>query len=105
MSEFTPGPWQIDGHAIEAARSVVCIMGEIDGFESGYKACENSKANARLIAASPELLAACEAALEEYDGWKHLLPPTGARMIRCSTPIADKLRAAIILATADRSPA
>ena len=57
-AKHSPGPWHESGIAIEDGDGyTVCIMGEIDGFESGYDPCENSTANARLIAAAPELLA------------------------------------------------
>ena len=61
MAEHTPGPWNLteDMHGYY-----------IRGHESEYYVCEipedddKSGADARLIAAAPDLLAACEAALQ-----------------------------------------
>ena len=49
MSEQSKTLWEVDGLAISSGNETVCIMGEIDGFESGYKPCKNSDANAALI--------------------------------------------------------
>ena len=68
-SKHTPGPWNIGwGLVWNAARGITSrVSGEAwkwknkDGFES------ESKANARLIAAAPDLLEACEDALASLD--------------------------------------
>ena len=68
MSKHTPGPWEIEEHYhfgyrwisgpqhSQLAQVVWCMEDEDRSPE-----CE---ANARLIAAAPDLLAACEAAFE-----------------------------------------
>jgi hypothetical protein len=40
-----------------------------DSLLERYADFEEAQANARLIAAAPDLLAACEAVSIEYDGW------------------------------------
>ena len=77
----TPGPWRsgdvfhtVFGPKIEGAYPVTIA-----------KVSKGNEGNARLIAASPELLIACKAAL----GWFH----DGEG--RSSGPIGDLLRAAI----------
>ena len=57
MTEHTPGPWVVNetrGHAffIDAPDHNICYVGRI------------AEADARLIAAAPDLLEACEKALE-----------------------------------------
>ena len=67
-TQHTPGPWYIDCQNESAAIGYRAI---VDG--DGYTVCSPSpmgQANARLIAAAPDLLAAlrlCERALEERD--------------------------------------
>lgn len=60
-AQHTPGPWQyhvtVDGDAIVAGGGKVRVA-EALVCDVGY---EDERANARLIAAAPDLLAACEA--------------------------------------------
>lgn len=60
MSEHTPGPWRLDGLAISASMEVVvCWVGEPAQYPGDIATfCFNHEANARLIAATPELLEA-----------------------------------------------
>jgi hypothetical protein len=75
-AKHTPGPWEYDsdegdyGEARLIVRNnevhpqgpfVVSVINQSRG--------EESKANARLIAAAPELLGAAEAALSDISGW------------------------------------
>lgn len=56
MSKHTPGPWVDGGYDVEASdRTLVCSM-------SGWRGPQATKANARLIAAAPELLEALKLA-------------------------------------------
>lgn len=66
MSKHTPGPWII----VDTQRGDAIVNALID--ESGAAMYGpivdggiDTEANARLIAAAPELLAACEAVIEE----------------------------------------
>jgi hypothetical protein len=77
MSEIkhTPGPWQLgfnrqtnritifDKHAVNVAY-----------IQPGDKISEQAEADARLIAAAPQLLTALETALRELTQWQHLNP-------------------------------
>jgi hypothetical protein len=80
MSKHTKGPWVVDGkhyrgtldehyHAITAGCGYH-LNDEDDGFE--IAGCI-STANARLIAAAPELLEALEMAVAEYEKLPHSL--------------------------------
>lgn len=59
----TPGPWNVDCGAIAMAGEIVCST--IPAPESASVA--ERRANARLIAAAPDMLAALKAALEALD--------------------------------------
>jgi len=84
--KHTPGPWNIvgrEGHAAFGERWVVFQGDEynhksqriavvsLGGLPAGDQ--ELSTANARLIAAAPDLLAACEDALITLQAVKHFL--------------------------------
>jgi hypothetical protein len=58
----TPGPWKYNGLFVTA-------NGELPLFRYGI-APEETEANAILISAAPDLLAACEAFLEAWTGKK-----------------------------------
>lgn len=68
MSKHTPGPWSVDSetgfnyvYGWESGRHRVADVGPKRDFSSGSTTCWH---NARLIAAAPELLEACESYLE-----------------------------------------
>ena len=76
MTSHTPGPWRTgeDGHNILSAQpgerpkmlaSVYHDLGGVGGLTSKEHA--EAHANARLMAAAPDLLAACRAVDEWYD--------------------------------------
>lgn len=78
MSRFTPGPWRTEeqwhGTAIKAgARTVARVRPWSNRTE---------QANARLLAAAPDLLGACEA-LTDMDGWTGVATPDGLRCVLC----------------------
>lgn len=66
MSEHTPGPWKTipSRHGSE----YLCVA--LDENEN-YTTLEILPADARLIAAAPELLAACKSALKWFDDDVH----------------------------------
>ena len=71
MSNHTPGPWRVfevpefkrsDPAKVGVGRDDGADIAHCSGFDS-QRSKEEELANARLIAAAPELLAACERAL------------------------------------------
>lgn len=71
MNKHTPGPWnRIKGDRnVYSAAGTVCKTPAILG---GGSAATNWEANARLIAAAPDLLEALEALLDYAEsGWDH----------------------------------
>lgn len=79
MSEFTPGPWRIgslesyDAYTGRPYRNV--WAGQVDAAHCIARAIEEDgrglsdvDANARLIAAAPDLLAALEGLIDEQNG-------------------------------------
>ena len=68
MSEYTPGPWRTSHHGYPTLYQVhAFIEPGIAGLWSPDGNGEQ-QANARLIAAAPDLLAACKVALEVIAG-------------------------------------
>lgn len=54
--EHTPGPWTVNGSAIEADDQVIAHI-----YDPDDNGPDEYAANAHLISTAPELLAACEA--------------------------------------------
>ena len=80
----TPGPWtakllKADGHVIERDGWEIRTPGRDVVTWTGRAGPIRKEADARLIAAAPNLLAACEFAKQLLD------------TLRCETPIADYL--------------
>jgi hypothetical protein len=126
MSEHTPGPWRVLNHASGHVGFIAVVAGErthiCDVFPYGTRAStaglDEHLANARLIAAAPDLLAALKEAVRiaelarlEWDG-----APNGMRAGKLLIALAggcpgyrpdiDAIHAAIAKATAatpDRS--
>lgn len=68
MSDHTPGPWE-DIINDEGELWVVIDNGDHDIFIGDMEdTCGECHANAQLIAASPDLLAVCEALVNVADG-------------------------------------
>ena len=93
MSKHNPGPWTIAGEAHDLAGSA--IIHDVNGFpvastRSWIK--EQHEANARLVAASPDLLAACKLQVANIEQWLETGTPATAEE---SQRIYDALRAAI----------
>ena len=59
MSKHTKGPWAINEFLVYAENGNGCILATINSISKGISD-EEAQANARLIAAAPDLLAACE---------------------------------------------
>jgi hypothetical protein len=75
MTQHTPGPWQLDKHArtilssgwlTYPAKKAICT---VRPYPRTAEANQEGKANARLIAAAPEMLAALKWASDYLSGW------------------------------------
>jgi len=75
MSQHTPGPWSInsDGeHGLitiyhrDMGHKQICDMCLV-AMDGNHELDQEERANAYLIAAAPQLLAACKAALNELE--------------------------------------
>lgn len=78
QTKFTPGPWKVFGNVIRAIETIdgqdrrgEIVAMPMSGGDPDRRNLGNFEANARLIAAAPDLLAACERALSELDGDPH----------------------------------
>lgn len=58
MSKHTPGPWEINGRTIETVASPAYVIGQAYCGLGAAPKRATADANARLMAAAPELLAA-----------------------------------------------
>ena len=93
MNKHTPGPWTIaDG---ESRRVYLINHGRDAVGETVYTETRNP-ADARLIAAAPDLLAALKGILREHDALQMAEGRTGDRW-----PAATRARAAITKATGE----
>jgi hypothetical protein len=83
-TQHTPGPWHFDGQEFndvrEADGELVAVALHLRTRKPERSLAE-AEANARLMAAAPDLLEACKAALSDYE------------------PYIEKCRAAIAKAT------
>lgn len=78
MSEHTPGPWKIN------YRRVSPVNGRQDGLDDichVYGNEDRERANASLIAAAPELLEACAAAIEQIEALDTVLNQSAHEVI------------------------
>lgn len=97
--EHTPGPWTARGTAVVAQVNghpwEVCNNGDVGPSHPILGEC---LANARLIAAAPDLLAAAAQALADFDRWGDVWQVNSADVYEA----AEKIRAAVALATGER---
>jgi hypothetical protein len=94
----TPGPWKIVDKRHQKNGQIL-IMGGYFDVANVLARNECADANARLIAAAPDLLAACEAALEWHDSVTNSI--SGGGIPRSG--VVAKLRTAIASATGEES--
>jgi hypothetical protein len=90
-TKHTPGPWQSSGTAVYAENGREILFGA-HNTRSGD--ADERRANARLIAASPDLLAAARWMLALIDG--------GEPMPKPGDEVTEALAAAIAAAGVDR---
>ena len=94
-SKHTPGPWVANIPPTDRmAPTVDAVDGEVCTCECGVN--RTNRHNARLIAAAPELLEACEDLLSDYEhlAYESKMPPVRRRRI-------ERARAAIAKAKPD----
>ena len=74
QTKHTPGPWHIGVRTYHAGRDVYGPKGEpVAVADDAITATPEAEANARLIAAAPELLAALQAIMDDPDAVDHIL--------------------------------
>lgn len=93
MAEHTPGPWRFDGGECVVAGEgwdspIVADLAPHNAYGEALPAVTDDDdtlaANGRLIAAAPELLAACRAVLDEDHG----TPPSDATLRQLIAAVA-----------------
>ncbi len=89
VGEHTPGPWEAIGWEVHAAEEERCYIGAVTSADTGG---DEAFANARLIAAAPDLLEAAKAAQQ----WLAHGNPDNLEAV---ADIEQELRAAIAKAT------
>jgi hypothetical protein len=74
QTKHTPGPWHIGVRTFHAGRDVYGPKGEpVAVADDAITATPEAEANARLIAAAPNLLAALQAIMGDPDAVDHIL--------------------------------
>ncbi|OZI58736.1 hypothetical protein [Bordetella genomosp. 1] len=91
-TKHTPGPWEADGEYVQQVGQTevgICAVLNMDeGGSKGWYPGETTRANARLIAAAPDLLEALRAVVRVADR---------------ATDEFDLARAAILKATGEQA--
>ena len=73
QQKHTPGPWAVGGHPGDKSGTDWREVLAPSQFGPAY-VCQALKEDARLIAAAPDLLAACEVALRNAESRLYILP-------------------------------
>jgi putative sterol carrier protein len=70
-SKHTPGKWSVDGHIGKHNDVMICggDVGGIVAFACDKTDGSDKEANARLIAAAPDLLAIAKSSLAHLEAW------------------------------------
>ena len=87
MSKHTPGPWIQRGERVDAQRNHVCGGVNQESVLALSRPPEERLANARLIAAAPEMLEALQAVWSDLESWD------------VDNEVSQRVRAAIAKAT------
>lgn len=106
-TQFTPGPWQVCekytdrhvypiGHPVGADYKHISILAEVNSCGGTPDQC---KANARLIAAAPQLLAALQRLAMQTEGTIALHKQEGKTILQGDLVPLRQARAAITAAT------
>ncbi len=78
-SKHTPGPWELQG----GYRDIMTKDARVCTVRHGYVTRETYHANARLIAAAPDLIAALRYVLELHDA-NEPIEPKDAELLRAA---------------------
>jgi len=88
-TQHTPGPWEASQYSQWAISSDNGHIAKVYGADGTHQTPEQARANAHLIAAAPELLAALEAAkaymedpYPDGDDLSHVLTRAGAAIAK-----------------------
>lgn len=102
MSEFkgTPGTWRVARQNGSPTTGEWMIAGEKPGYLAEVRDCGGgfAAANARLLASSPVLLEALQAAVASFDEWAEDADPPSLADAKERLAWVDQARAAISLA-------
>jgi hypothetical protein len=90
-TQHTPGPWAVKHHEDTDTYSIIVAGRQWNSWTvAALGHSKEDEANARLIAAAPDLLAVCQELEESVEYWSEYDVPLG---------IVDRIRAAIAKAT------
>ena len=98
MTEPTPGPWVVDRWGGVLGPDGTRVL--VDGVAlpcGNHPRISEAEANARLVAAAPDLLAACMAVVEfwrSHEAWGDFASLN--RAAAAFAPVADRARAALL---------
>lgn len=88
--KHTPGPWYVYKQSVRGDDGNIVAL-----TESDYRTPEQEDANARLIAAAPELLQVCKDELEAIRVWLSANPTPNADVVDGMFISIQKLKAVI----------
>lgn len=90
MSTHTPGPWSVEiDHLTQVHEFIRAYQeGEMFDIASLSDDTKDIEANARLIAAAPDLLAALDDLLSYLEGYDHDYPEAAPKFDRARAAIA-----------------
>lgn len=90
-TKHTEGPWHVEAMTDSAGRQSFAICHFADTIGEAYKAdrTETTRANASLIAAAPDLLAALRDAARAIDTVRDRAPDTSSNAKQCAAHRAE----------------
>lgn len=94
QDKHTPGPWIVEGIDILGGHGESCHIATVALLGVGERH-PTIQSNARLIAAAPELLAACKNAIQVFDNEMHRSEDHESRFFNGEDSGIARLKAAI----------
>ncbi len=67
-TKHTPGPWSVSGNEIRKAEGIPMLLATVNNSEGAKLNAYNYEANAKLIAAAPDLLRELQKAMQIIEG-------------------------------------